>query len=1046
MNDNPAPAYAELHCLSNFSFLRGASSAEELFGRAKALGYSALAITDEASMAGIVRAYEAAKKTGLKLIVGSEVRLQDGPKLVLLAQNLVGYQATCRWITTGRRRAEKGDYRLLRADLEEGNEGVLALWPPGDSPDIGHGEWVRRIFGERAWIAAELHHGPDDERRLRELRGLGERLDLRLVASGDVHMHARGRRALQDTITAIRHRTPVAEAGDLLFPNGERHLRRREAVARIYPPDLLAETLAVADRCDFTLDDLRYQYPKEVVPEGHTPTTWLRALVEKHLPDRWPTGIPADIRAKIEKQIENELGLISRLEYEPYFLTVYDIVRFARTQGILCQGRGSAANSVVCFVLGITAVNPGDVHMRLLVERFISEERKEPPDIDVDFDASRREEVIQYVYRRYGRERAALTAVAITYSGRSALRDVAKALGLVPDQVDRLARTVGRWDDDVPSDDRVRETGFDPDSPAIRRILAVTAQLIGFPRHLSQHPGGFLISDAPLHTLVPIENAAMPERTVIQWDKDDLDTMRMLKVDVLGIGMLGAISRCLELLRAHGRRDLADMAAIPVGDPDVYGMIQRADTVGAFQIESRAQMSMLPRLKPAKYYDLVVQVAIVRPGPIAGNMVHPYLRRRQGKEPIEYPSPALEKVLERTLGIPLFQEQVMEIAMVAADYTPGEADQLRRAMAAWKRHGGLEGHREKLYAGMRKNHYSDEFAERLFEQIKGFGSYGFPESHAASYALVAYVSCWLKFHEPAAFACALVNVPTHMGFYTPDQLLQDARRHGVQVRPLDVRYSDWDCMLEPHSGDRPRREDKNDQPAIRIGFNQLSGFGEDAARRLSAARTQRAFRDVADLAERAQLPRRDLDRLADADALRGLAGHRNRARWNASGVEAVLPLFAGTKAVQEEHVQLAPPNAGEAVLADYASVGTTLGAHPLKLLRRQLRARRCHPSRELEALPHGSAVRHAGLVTLRQRPQTATGVTFVTLEDEDGCVNVVVWRDIAERQRRELVGSRLLAVDGRWETVDGVRHLIAQRLHDLSPLLGSLQVASHDFH
>ena len=1036
MNDPALPAYAELHCLSNFSFLRGASSAQELFERAKALGYSALAITDEATMAGIVRAYEAAKNTGLKLIVGSEIQLHDGPKLVLLAQNLGGYQTLCRWITTGRRRAEKGDYRLQRADLEEDNEGVLALWPPGSSPDIGHGEWLRATFGDRAWLAVELHRGPDDARRLHELRELGRRLGLRLVASGDVHMHARGRRALQDTVAAIRHRTTVAEAGDRLFPNGERHLRRREALAQIHPPELLAETQAIADRCRFEMHQLKYTYPKEVVPEGHTPTTWLRALVEQRLPARWPRKIPDGIREKIEK----ELALIAKLEYEPYFLTVYDIVRFAREQKILCQGRGSAANSVVCFVLGITEVNPEDVGMRMLVERFISEERKEPPDIDVDFDASRREEVIQYVYRRYGRERAALTAVAITWSGRSALRDVAKALGLVPDQVDRLARTVGRWDDDIPSDERVREAGFDPDSPTIRRILAITAQLIGFPRHLSQHPGGFLISDAPLHTLVPVENAAMPERTVIQWDKDDLDTMRMLKVDVLGIGMLGAISRCLDLLRLHGRRDIAAMADIPIGDPDVYGMIQRADTVGAFQIESRAQMSMLPRLKPAKYYDLVVQVAIVRPGPIAGNMVHPYLRRRQGKEPIEYPSPQLKDVLERTLGIPLFQEQVMEIAMVAAGYTPGEADQLRRAMAAWKRHGGLEGHREKLHAGMMARGYDEEFAERLFEQIKGFGSYGFPESHAASYALVAYVSCWLKFHEPAAFACALVNVPTHMGFYTPDQLLQDARRHGIQVRPLDVRYSDWDCTLEARS------EDRKEQPAIRIGFNQLSGFGEETARRLSAARRLCAFRDVADMAERARLQRRDLDRLADADALRGLAGHRNRARWNASGVEAVLPLFAGMKAAEEEAVHLAPPSAGEAVLADYASVGTTLGAHPMKLLRKQLRARRCRPSRELEKLPHGSAVRHAGLVTLRQRPQTATGVTFVTLEDEDGCVNVVVWRDIAERQRRELVGSRLMAVDGRWETVDGVRHLIAQRLHDLSPLLGALQVASHDFH
>jgi error-prone DNA polymerase len=1031
-----APAYAELHCLSNFSFLRGASSARELFERGKSLGYRALAITDEASMAGVVRAFEAAKDSGLKLIVGSELRLRDGPKLVLLAETLAGYQSLCRWITLGRRRATKGEYRLLRADLEESASGLLALWVPEAVPNDEHGAWVKRTFADRAWLAVELHRGPDDAQRLQALQRLGERLGLPLVATGDVHMHARGRRALQDTVTAIRHRRTVAQAGELLFANGERHLRRRETLAQLYPPAWLAETVAIADRCTFTLDDLDYRYPREVVPDGHTPASWLRVLTEQGLRWRWPQGLPDGVRPIVEK----ELALIAKLEYEPYFLTVHDIVRHAREQGILCQGRGSAANSVVCFVLGITEVNPEHVGMRLLFERFISEERKEPPDIDVDFDASRREEVIQYVYRRYGRERAALTAVATTYSGRSAIRDVAKALGMDSDQVDRLAKTLGRWDDQLPTADRLREAGFDPDNPALRRILALTAQLMHFPRHLSQHPGGFLISDAPLHTLVPVENAAMPERTVIQWDKDDLDTLRLLKVDVLGIGMLGAISRCLDLLRAHGRRDIPGMSAIPPDDKDVYAMIQRADTVGVFQIESRAQMSMLPRLRPAKYYDLVVQVAIVRPGPIAGNMVHPYLRRRQGKERIEYPSPALEKVLERTLGIPLFQEQVMEIAMVAADYTPGEADQLRRSMAAWKRHGGLGPHRQKLLDGMRRNGYGEAFAEQLFEQIKGFGSYGFPESHAASYALVAYFSCWLKHHEPAAFACALINVPTHTGFYTPDQILQDVRRHGVPVRPLDVRYSDWDCTLEPPTGDPLQ------QPAIRLGFNQLSGFNEAAARRLSAARAQRGFRDVADLAERAQLPRRDLDRLADADALRGLAGHRNRARWNASGVEAVLPLFVGTPAAEEDAIQLAPPNAGEALLADYASVGTTLGAHPLQLLRKQLRGRRCRPSRELAGLPHGTHVRHAGLVTLRQRPQTATGVTFVTLEDEDGCVNVVVWRDLAERQRRELVGSRLLAVDGRWEAVDGVRHLIAQRLHDLSPLLGTLRVTSHDFH
>lgn len=1047
------PEYAELHCLSNFSFLRGASSALELFERAKALGYRALAITDEASMAGIVRAFEASEKFGVPMIVGSEFNLAKGPKLVLLAQTLAGYQTLCGWITTGRRRASKGHYRLAMSDLSGNTDGLLALWLPGAIPDAGHGAWVESRFRGRSWIGVELHRGPDDARRLERLRALGATLGLPLVAAGDVHMHARGRRALQDTVTAIRHRTTVREAGDRLFPNGERHLRKRELLAKAYPADLLAETLVVAERCTFTLRDLKYEYPHEVVPEGKTSAQWLRELAEEGICWRWPN--PADREPKHLEKIESELELISKLEFESYFLTVHDIVKYARSQGIVCQGRGSAANSVVCYVLGITEVRPGDDGM--LMERFISVERNEPPDIDVDFDSTRREEVIQYVYRRYGRERAALTAVATTYSGRSTIRDVAKALGLASDQVDKLARTLGRWGEGVPDPDYLREAGFDPENRAIRRVLALTAQLLNFPRHLSQHPGGFVISDAPLSHLVPVENAAMADRTVIQWDKDDLDTLKIMKVDVLGIGMLGAVARCLQLLRTSDRRDIT-MADIEPGDSGVYAMIQRADTVGAFQIESRAQMSMLPRLKPACYYDLVVQVAIVRPGPIEGKMVHPYLQRRMGREPITYESPDLEKVLKRTLGIPLFQEQVMEIAMVAADFTAGQADELRRSMAAWKRHGGLEHHREKLLAGMKNNNYSDDFAERIFEQIKGFGSYGFPESHAASYALVAYVSCWLKYHEPAAFACALVNTPTHMGFYTPDQLLQDARRHGVEVRPVDVRYSDWDCTLESVPETPPARRPTvpgmingtaiapMPQPPIRIGLNQVRGFPQAAAERLMIARARDPFLHLDDLAHRAGLERRHLDLLAEANALRGLAGHRNRARWAAGGVETSLPLFAGLQASEEARVSLPPPTVGEAVLADYASTGTTLGPHPLRLVRKQLRAQKCRPSRELATLPNGAHIRHAGLVTLRQRPGTAKGVTFVTLEDEDGTVSVVVWKDLAERQRRELANADLLAVEGRWEKVDGVSHLIAARLHDLTPLLGELRIEAHNYY
>ena len=1040
-----APAYAELHCLSNFSFLRGASSAKALFERAKACGYHALAITDEASMAGIVRAFEAAKAVGIKLIVGSEVQLTQGPKLVLLAENLSGYQRLCQWLTLARRRSKKGQYRLHCADLfafanASTTEGVLALWlplPDCNELNLSHGAWLKNAFPERAWLAVELHRSANDAQLLQQLLALGNSLGLPCVASGDVHMHARGRRALQDTLSAIRHRTTVALAGARLFPNGERHLRSREVLAQIYPPDLLAQSIAIAERCTFTLAQLRYQYPNEIVPAGATLSSWLRELTAQGARWRWPHGVPE----AVQTQLEHELCLISELSYDAYFLTVYDIVRFAREQGILCQGRGSAANSAVCYALGITEVDPARVSM--LMERFISKERKEPPDIDVDFDSTRREEVIQYIYQRYGRERAALTAVVVTYSGRSGVREVAKALGLAPALVDKLAKTLSRWTDALPTPERLIEAGFDLDNALLKRVLALTEQLLNFPRHLSQHPGGFLISEAPLHTLVPVENAAMPERTIIQWDKDDLDTLGLLKIDVLGIGMLGAISRCLNMLRASGRRDLSP-AAIPAEDPAVYQMIQRADTVGVFQIESRAQMAMLPRLKPACYYDLVIQVAIVRPGPIEGKMVHPYLQRRQGKAPVQYPSEALEIVLARTLGIPLFQEQVMQIAMVAGGYTPGEADQLRRAMAAWKRHGGLEPHRERLLSGMRERGYPEVFALQIFEQIKGFGSYGFPESHAASYALVAYLSCWLKHYEPAAFTCALINTPTHMGFYTPDQLLQDARRHGIKVHPVDVRFSDWDCTLEAAS--QTALADLSQQPTIRIGFNQVRGLAKNSVERLMIARAIQPFKHLEDLMYRANLDRRSIDLLAEADALRSLAGHRNRARWAASGVSATLPLFAGLEAAKESHFALAPENAHAAMLADYAITSTSLGPHPLALIRRLLRAKRCRPSGELSTLPHGVKIHHAGLVTLRQRPQTAKGVTFVTLEDEDGSVNVVVWRELAERQRLELSSARLLIVEGRWESVDNVSHLIAHRLHNASLMLDNLTVQSHDYH
>lgn len=1023
-------AYAELHCLSSFSFQRGASTAMELFTRARRHGYRALAITDECTLAGIVRAWQAARECSVPLLVGSEIQVDNGVRLVVLVSDLSGYQALCQLITLARRRAEKGSYRSLASDYQEVDlSGLLALWLPSPELKVEHGQWLQQLFGDRLWLAVELHRSADDSQRLAHLQALAAKLGIRCVASGDVHMHARGRRALQDTLTAVRHHVSVAEAGQWLFPNGERHLRSLAQLAELYPPALLAETVHIAERCRFDLGQLRYQYPHEVVPAGQTPTAWLRTLTERGAAERWPEGTPAPVRAMLERELE----IIADLAYESYFLTVHDIVDFARRQGILCQGRGSAANSAVCFALGITAIDPA--HTSMLFERFISRERNEPPDIDVDFEHERREEVIQYVFNRYGRHRAALTAIASTYRAAGAVRDVAKALGLPPDQVNALASCVGRFSDQLPSPERLAEAGFDPASPVLRRVLTLTGELIGFPRHLSQHPGGFVISEHPLQTLVPVENAAMEDRTVIQWDKDDLDMVGLLKVDILALGMLSAIRRCFDLVK-HYRGRYLTLATVPADCAATYDMIGKADTVGVFQIESRAQMAMLPRLKPRNFYDLVIEVAIVRPGPIQGDMVHPYLRRRNHEEEVTYPSPEFEAVFKRTLGVPLFQEQVMQLAILAADYTPGEADQLRRSMAAWKRHGGLDPHQQRLREGMLRNGYSEAFAQRIFEQIKGFGSYGFPESHAASFALLTYASSWLKCHEPAAFACALVN-SWPMGFYNPDQVLQDARRHGIEVLPVDVRYSDWDCTLEPCT---------EEQPAIRMGLRMIRGLARQAAQRVSETREAAPFSSVQDLALRAGLDNRARELLADAGALRGLVGNRHRARWEVASVERQLPLFEGVEPVPDADVSLPVPTAGEDLLADYASIGTTLGRHPLAMLRGALAKWRCRSSRDLAHIAHGRAVNVTGLVTSRQRPGTASGVTFVTLEDEFGMVNVIVWRDLAERQRKALVGARLLQVQGRFERQGEVCHLIARNLLDMTPLLTGLDVRSRDFH
>lgn len=1040
-NEN-TPAYAELHCISNFSFLRGASHPEELVEQAAALGYSALAITDECSLAGVVRAHVSARSLGLKLIIGVEVQLTDGPHLVLLAANKKAYAEISALVTCGRRRAEKGQYLIYRSDVERLIHTALLIWMPARAThhttnsaslktrDEAEGKWLKAFTNTRCWIGLEQFYLGDDGDHLQRINTLAATFDMPVVASGDVHMHERQRHALADTLTAIRLGEPLNRLGDTVAKNNERYLRPRSRLAKIYPAAALAESIVIAALCRFTLDDLHYQYPHELVPENSTPTAHLRYLTEQGMARRWPGGAPG----KVLQLVEHELALIAELGYEAFFLTVNDVVAFARSRGILCQGRGSAANSAVCYCLGITEVNPAN--MEMLFERFISKERNEPPDIDVDFEHERREEVIQYIYQKYGRERAALAATVITYKARSAVRDVGKALGMGLEQVDRLAKNIFWWDGKKHIPERLGEVGFDPNNPVIQRLMVLVSQIIGFPRHLSQHVGGFVISDQPLHELVPIENAAMPERTIIQWDKNDLEALGLLKVDCLCLGMLSAIRRCFDLIKEFSGQVLS-MADLAPDDPATYAMIQRADTVGVFQIESRAQMVMLPRLKPKNYYDLVIEVAIIRPGPIQGEMVHPYLRRRNGEEQVEYPSEEVKAVLARTLGVPLFQEQVIKIAMVAAGFTGGEADQLRRSMATWKRHGGLEKFRDKLINGMRERGYAEEFAERIFNQIQGFGEYGFPESHAASFALLAYVSAWLKCHHSAEFTAALLNSQP-MGFYAPAQLIQDLRRHGGEVRPVDVQYSHWDCTLEPAEGDEKIA-------CLRLGFRLVKGLTKSSALRLCTARAQKNFVNVNELAHRAELDRGDMNALSAAGALRSIAGNRHQANWQTAGVEEPNAIFAYDTPI-EATPMLRPPSAGEDVIADYASLGLTLGAHPLALLRERFAAKHYLSADEIALANPGSVIKTAGLVITRQRPGTATGVVFVTLEDETGSINLIVWSSLVESQRRELLGSKLMGVIGEIQREGEVIHIVAKRLFDYTKLLGRLHIDSRDFH
>jgi error-prone DNA polymerase len=1177
--------YAELHCRTNYSFLEGASHPDELVARAAELELAALAVTDRNSLAGVVRAHVAAKEAKLKLLIGAEITPVDAPPVVLWAMNRAGYGRLCRLITRGRQQAPKGESRITLADVVEHAEGLLAgvvllgrRHAPRDEPNVlttsftnstsiehsarhaerdGDVPKLRDAFGDRVYALAELHRGPHDRQQLAEWRQLTQRLNVPLVAANAVHCHVAERQRLQDVLAAIRHGCSVAELGERRFSNSERHLKSAAEMAKLFveSPEAIARTLEIADRCHFSLDELRYDYPEELCPPGLTPIQHLTNLTWQGAKNRYPRGVPD----KIRHLVEHELTLIGELHYAPYFLTVWDLVRFARSRDILCQGRGSAANSAVCFCLGVTSVDPERIDV--LFERFISKERNEAPDIDVDFEHERREEVLQYLYEKYGRDRAAMTAEVISYRPRSAVRDVGKALGLSLDRVDVLAKQVDHLHDRAKLEARFREVGFPPESRLGTQLMELVEEILEFPRHLSQHVGGMVLTNGPLCELVPIENATMPGRTVIEWDKNDLDALGILKVDCLSLGMLTAIRKCFDLIeetrnvsegerskspgiesdheservsvrlghsttdqpdasafrlikssdrarspslshQVGGPQDKLTLASIPPNDRRVYEMISRADTMGVFQIESRAQMSMLPRLKPRCFYDLVIEVAIVRPGPIQGDMVHPYLRRRCGEEPVEYPDDRIRAVLEKTLGVPIFQEQAMRLAIVAAGFTPGEADQLRRAMGAWRRCGVIDQFHVKLVNGMTANGYSAEFADRVFRQLRGFGEYGFPESHAASFALLVYVSAWLKYHHPAAFTAALLNSQP-MGFYAPAQLVGDARKHGVTVRPVDVNFSEWDCVLEPimdrekakptrsvSKGERfTRLEIETDlepervsvrfghrttnqpdastfrltnasdverspsptlrvrQPshALRLGFRMLSGFSAAHAERIVQQRRSRPFDSLDDFARRSGLSNSVLTRLSQADVFASLRLDRRSALWQSLPDHSPSPLLKTQPIADEPTVSLPKLEAFGEVVADYRTTGLSLRAHPLKFLRPQLDTRRITPASRLASTGNGRFLRVAGLVLLRQRPSTARGITFVTLEDESGTINLIVRPDVWERHHQAARSATVLLAHGILQRHDANIHVLVNRLEDLSHELAQIETSSRDF-
>ncbi|WP_026379815.1 error-prone DNA polymerase [Afifella pfennigii] len=1025
-----APPYAELQAVSNYSFLRGASHPEELFAEAANLGLSALAITDHGSLAGLVRAHAAARETGLRLIVGTRLKLLDGPELLLYPRDRAAYGRLCRLLTLGKTRAGKGGCKVTRQEVAAHGEGQMAILIP-EAADEALAErlaWLKESFGNDASLALTLRRRPGEALRLAQLAAMAGTYGVPAVATGDVLYHRPERRILQDVMTAIREGVTLDELGFRREAFADRHLKSPEEMARLFSshPQALLRSAEIADACRFTLEELKYQYPSEILIPGMTPQAALEKLTWEGAAERFPGGVPE----KVATQLRHELCLVAELGYAPYFLTVNAIVRFARSEGILCQGRGSAANSAICFVLGITAIDPA--RNDLLFERFVSRDRGEPPDIDVDFEHERREEVIQWVYETYGRQRAALCATVVRYHAKGAIREVGKALGLTEDVTAALSSQIWGWSRDGVEEKHLAELNLNEADYRLRLTLKLSRALIGFPRHLSQHPGGFVLTEDRLDTLVPIEPAAMTDRQVIEWDKDDIDELGFMKVDVLGLGMLGCLRRCFDLLKAHRGLDV-DIATVPAEEKAVYAMIAKADTVGVFQIESRAQMAMAPRLKPQNLYDLTVQIAIVRPGPIQGEMVHPYLRRREGKEAVEYPTEEFRRVLGKTLGVPLFQEQAMALAVHCAGFTPSEADKLRRSMATFKFTGSVSTFRAKFIDGMLARGYGKDFAERAFTMIEGFGSYGFPESHAASFALIAYASSWVKRHHPDIFLAAILNSQP-MGFYAPAQLVRDARAHGVEVLPVDVNFSRWDSVLE-------RQEDGRD--AVRLGLRLAKGLANRDGAALVAAR-HAPYRSLEEVHRRAGLAAAALERLAEADAFASLGLSRRKALWAIRGLaDKPLPLFAAADAREarilpeatEPEVALAAMTAGREVAEDYQSLGLTLRQHPVFFLRAELERRRIRPTGIVSTWRDGAWIEIAGMVLVRQRPGSAKGVMFITIEDETGQANIIVWPALLERQRRIVLSAGMLSCRGRVQREGEVIHVVAQHLTDLSDLL-----------